>query len=101
MEMTGFESAVVLGACILPLIRLVVAAIVGYFVVKKAVLAALREHERTKSRESPISRPSPDTFGACSIASVVARASCAGSAPIRSMMTEMLRSPPISSAESR
>lgn len=48
MEMTGFESAVVLGAYVLPLIRLVVAAIVGYFVVKKAVLAALREHERTK-----------------------------------------------------
>lgn len=48
MEMTGFESAVVLGACVLPLIRLVVAAVVGYFVVKKAVLAALREHEHSK-----------------------------------------------------
>lgn len=49
MEMTGFESAAVLGAYVLlPLIRLVVAAIVGYFVVKKAVLAALREHERSK-----------------------------------------------------
>ena len=60
-----------------------------------------RSSTRTRSRESPTWAPSPVTLGARSMASCVARLSCAGSAPMRSMMTEMLRSPLVSSAESR
>lgn len=48
MMPTGFEWTVIGGTIIIPIIEFVIGAIVAYFVIKKAVAAALREHDEAR-----------------------------------------------------
>lgn len=49
MMLSGTELLIVAGTFVIPLIELAVVAVVAYFVIKKAVLAALREHDEERS----------------------------------------------------
>lgn len=44
----GMEWAVIAGTFVIPLIELAVVAVVLYFVIKRAVRAALREHDEER-----------------------------------------------------
>ena len=47
--LSGTELLIVAGTFVIPLIELAVVAVVAYFVIKKAVLTALREHDEERS----------------------------------------------------
>lgn len=46
---SGMELFIIFSSFVFPLIQLVVVAVVAYFVVKKAVRIALREHDEERS----------------------------------------------------
>lgn len=52
MHPVGVEWAVLGGTLLIPLIVLAVVAVVAYFVIKKAVRAALREHDEERNKSA-------------------------------------------------